>query len=69
MKNIIQILLSPDAVLGVQTNAVKYFCGLGYDPNFAEKKLNNPSWTGPTGCDQKLAYYVFVRTLSTLHHI
>jgi len=43
MKNIIQILLSPDAVLGVQTNAVKYFCGLGYDPNFAEKKLNNPS--------------------------
>jgi len=22
-------LLSPDAVPGVQTNAVKYFCGLG----------------------------------------
>jgi len=32
-------LLSQDAVPAVQTNAVKYFCGLGYDPDFAEKNL------------------------------
>jgi len=53
----------------VQTNAVEYFCGLCYDPDFAEKKLNNPSWTGPTGCAKKLTKLLFVRTLSNLHQI
>jgi len=56
-------------VPGVQTNAVEYFCGLCYDPDFAEKKLNNPSWTGPTGCAKKLTKLLFVRTLSNLHQI
>jgi len=61
-------LLSPDAVPGLQTNAVKYFETWAMTRT-SLKKLNRLSWTGPTRCAKKLTQLFFVRTLSNLHQI